>query len=148
MESPKFWRWARVRITSGTCGEILESDVLRRISSVEADNIGPAGLEALLRAVVEDEDCQVRSLTVRGDLTSLQPGLLSRALGRLVRIDLDQARLDVGQLEEMLTAVRDHEQLALTTLSLDRSHGYPLLFPAIQPHLLRQGFTELYHSLL
>ena len=71
-------------MTSRTCGEILESSVLRRISSVEADNIGAAGLERLLRSVVEEDgDSQaVRSLSVGGDLSSLNLHLLSQAFAR------------------------------------------------------------------
>ena len=112
---------------------------------MEADDIGGAGLESLLNSLVEDEDCQVQSLSIEGDLTSshLQPDLLSRAVVRLERINLDRARLDVEQLEVMLSAVRDQPNLALTSLSLDRSHGYPLLFSSLDSHLLREGFTDL-----
>ena len=91
--------------------------------------------------MVEEEDCQVNSLSVGGDLTSLHPDLLSQAVVRLDRINLDRARLEGEQVKAMLTLVRDHPQLSLTTLSLDRSHGYPLLFTALHPQLLRQGFT-------
>ena len=100
-----------------------------------------AGLERLLHSVVEDEDCQVNSLSIGGDLTSLQPDLLSEAVVRLERINLDRARLEGEQVKVMLTKVRDHPQLSLTTLSLDRSHGYPLQFTALHPQLLRQGIT-------
>lgn len=132
-----------VRITSGTCGEILESDLLRRVSSVEADNIGGAGLERLLHSVVEDEDCQVNCLSIGGDLTSLHPDLLSQAVVRLDRINLDRARLEGEQVKVMLTKVRDHPQLSLTTLSLDRSHGYPLQFTALHPRLLSAALLRL-----
>ena len=111
---------------------------------MEADDIGGAGLERLLNSLVEDEDCQVQSLSIEGDLTSSHlVGPLSRAVVRLDRINLDRARLDVEQLEVMLTAVRDQPHLALTSLSLDRSHGYPLLFSSLDSHLLREGFTDL-----
>ena len=79
-----------------------------------------AGLERLLHSVVEDEDCQVNSLSIGGDLTSLHPDLLSEAVVRLERINLDRARLEGEQVKVMLTKVRDHPQLSLTTLSLDR----------------------------
>ena len=112
---------------------------------MEVDDIGGPGLDRLLNSLLEDEDCQVQSLSIEGDLTSshLQPDLFSRAVGKLDRINLDRARLDVEQLEVMLTAVRDQPQLALTSLSLDRSHGYPLLFSSLDSQLLREGFTDL-----
>ena len=112
--------------------------MLRRISRVEADNIGAAGLERLLSSVVEEEGSEVKSLSVEGDLSPLPPQLLSQLLPRLESLNLERARLSEEQLEVMLTSLRDQEdQLVLTTLSLQASLGSPQLFTALDSQLLR-----------
>ena len=113
--------------------------MLRRISRVEADNIGAAGLERLLSSVVEEEGSEVKSLSVEGDLSPLPPQLLSQLLPRLESLNLERARLSEEQLEVMLTSLRDQEdQLVLTTLSLQASLGSPQLFTALDSQLLRK----------
>ena len=113
--------------------------MLRRISRVEADNIGAAGLERLLSSVVEEEGSEVKSLSVEGDLSPLPPHLLSQLLPRLESLNLERARLSEEQLEVMLTSLRDQEdQLVLTTLSLQASLGSPQLFTALDSQLLRK----------
>ena len=140
LSTPKYWRWGTVRLTSQTCQQILHSDLLTRMTSVQLDSLPPGLLQTVLTWLAEAEDSPVKCVSVSGDLTSLTPDTLALAAVRLEMISLDRVTASTPQLESLCSQIVDTAKVRLRTLSVEWS---PSLLTTTSPERLGQALVRL-----
>ena len=110
MESPKFWRWARLRVTNENLSDIRGSRLVRMVPEIKiTDNINHNNrirlVGELFQDIVEGQISHLQRLHFRPtDLSSLHLNWLS-AVTRIVHCSLTDCRLSPDQINVINTNI-------------------------------------------
>ena len=140
---PKFWSWARLRITRERFDEMIESGILTRISMLEVSCLPSAQLNKLYIWLAEAEDCHVKSLRVSGDLSSLPAVTLSLAVARMEHLTFDRAVASINQLDKIFSLLSQWEKLNLKSLTIEWSDSTTPFLRSLAPDLLTPALLRL-----
>ena len=140
---PKFWSWARLRITRERFDEMIESGILARISILEVFCLPLAQLNKLYIWLAESEDCHVKSLRVWGDLSSLPAVTLSLAVARMEHLIFDRAVASINQLDKIFSLLSQWEKLNLKSLTIEWSDSSSSFLRGLGPDLLSPALLRL-----
>jgi len=146
-EDPSLWKWCRVRVNKWVhikhlsmrrfqwIQEILvwspdQADLFNYVGNWNADD-----WEAVFQAVTRLP--RIKKMDLRGNnLSSLEPGLFTRALTRLEDVNLSYCNFTVDQKEALFTALCNNSQLKKLGV------GYSNL-SSVEPRLFAKAITSL-----
>jgi len=104
VEQPKFWNWAKMRLSENNFNERFISQRINIMRSVKATSLSTESVELLLSGGCKFKRLVRLDLT-RTDLSSLSADILSKAVINLPEVDLSSTSLRPGQLEDLTTRI-------------------------------------------
>ena len=137
LQLPRFWSWAAVSLNKENFRERTDS---RRFRSIRRVLIGFDVSEVEWRSLFLTARCRnMRSLSLsRADLSSVSPGLLSRAAVRLERVECRHTFLSSLQISALFSEILETRPLTLRTLKLAHTS-----LASVPPSVLARAVVRL-----
>ena len=132
LAKPKYWTWAQAELRREAFIQMFSTRRFKIIGSV-VTNWSLTGYQ--LRALFQGlRDCSLKKIScVWNRFTAVEPAVLAGALVRLEEVDMEKCLLSKEELQALMEAIGEAENLNLKTLRL----GPILLVDSVAPELFK-----------